>query len=226
MKAVIPAKTNSERIPNKNFRPFFGKLSLFDIKARQLLTCLDADDIYVSTESETMRPVIEGYGFHFLLRDYRLTLNETPIPEFVMGVMADVPGDDDIMWTQLQDPGFRDFTGARDKWLEVKEDYDSLVVVRAFRDYIWDEHGHPLNSGFGPWHVRSQQLPKWYLWTFCLQILPRATFKTCRYYLGANPYRYVSDAPTIDIDTADDFAIAREVYGRAYGGENSWCIEE
>ena len=35
LKVVIPLKTNSERIPNKNLRPFVNKMSLFDIKAQQ-----------------------------------------------------------------------------------------------------------------------------------------------------------------------------------------------
>ena len=37
IKVAIPLKTNSERVPNKNLRPFYKNESLFDIKAKQLL---------------------------------------------------------------------------------------------------------------------------------------------------------------------------------------------
>ena len=37
IKIVIPLKTNSERVPNKNLRTFIGEDSLFDVKAKQLI---------------------------------------------------------------------------------------------------------------------------------------------------------------------------------------------
>ena len=48
LKVAIPLKTNSERVPNKNLRPFVDGKSLFDIKAKQLLKVFSAKDIYVS----------------------------------------------------------------------------------------------------------------------------------------------------------------------------------
>lgn len=47
IKVAIPLKTNSERIPNKNLRPFCNGESLFDIKAKQLLKVFALEDVYV-----------------------------------------------------------------------------------------------------------------------------------------------------------------------------------
>lgn len=44
IKVVIPLKTNSERVLNKNLRPFYKEESLFDIKAKQLLKIFNPTD--------------------------------------------------------------------------------------------------------------------------------------------------------------------------------------
>ena len=214
MKVVIPAKSNSKRVPNKNFRPFYRGLSLFDIKARQVLECMDAGDVYVSSENPDIAPVVENYGFHFILRDERLTYNETPITEFVPGVIADVPGDDDIMWVQVTDPVFSDHVGALSAWERARSDHDSLVTVRPFRDYLLDSRGLPVNCEYGDWHIPSTELPLLYLWTFACQILTRQAIQRTRYYVGAKPYLHVSTAPTVDIDDMTDFQIAGAIYGK------------
>ena len=47
--AIIPVKSISERVPNKNFRPFTPSgQSLFDLTVDKLLAT-SVDDIYVST---------------------------------------------------------------------------------------------------------------------------------------------------------------------------------
>lgn len=46
IKVAIPLKTNSERVENKNLRPFIGEKSLFDIKAEQLLKVFKPEEEY------------------------------------------------------------------------------------------------------------------------------------------------------------------------------------
>ena len=57
MKAVIPAKTNSLRVKNKNYRPFFNGMSLVDIQISKLLGLLEPVEIYLSSEDPKVKVV-------------------------------------------------------------------------------------------------------------------------------------------------------------------------
>ena len=61
IKVAIPLKTNSERVDNKNLRPFVRTESLFDIKAKQLLQVFKPEDIYVSSENPNVEKIIKKY---------------------------------------------------------------------------------------------------------------------------------------------------------------------
>ena len=45
--AIIPVKHKSERVKNKNFRPFYENLSLLEIKIKQLLSNKIFDKIFL-----------------------------------------------------------------------------------------------------------------------------------------------------------------------------------
>jgi CMP-N-acetylneuraminic acid synthetase len=53
--AVIPVKHESERVKQKNFRPFDGDRSLLDIKIDQLKKAKIFDEIYISSDSPEAR---------------------------------------------------------------------------------------------------------------------------------------------------------------------------
>jgi len=213
MKVIIPLKTNSTRVPNKNLRPFHGGRSLFDIRAAQLRRVFPPEDVYVSSELPAVESIAAGYNFRFLLREERLTHNETPFDEVIDAIFAHIPGDDDLLWTSVTDPFFDGFPRVAMTWQEVdRTKYDSLLVVRPLRAFILDEHGRPINHGFGPWHVTSQGLDSLLTHNFACQIVTRAAACRCRYVFGARPYLFHWTGPEADIDTMDDFRRAQILY--------------
>ena len=48
--AIVPVRTGSKRVKNKNFREFYNSQSLFDIKIEQLKSTKLFDKIYVSSD--------------------------------------------------------------------------------------------------------------------------------------------------------------------------------
>ena len=76
MKAIIPVKKSSTRIPNKNFKEFYDGNSLFDLTVEKLLKSLNPDDIYMSCEDENEKSLAEKWGINFILRDFHLADNE------------------------------------------------------------------------------------------------------------------------------------------------------
>ena len=125
LKVAIPLKTNSERVQNKNLRPFVDGKSLLDIKAEQLLKVFNPDDVYVSCNDIGVKPLIEKYGFHFLQRDSSLTSNDVPWCDVIRDIVTKIDDDSDIMWVQVTQPLFDDFVGVLNKWQEVYDDHDS-----------------------------------------------------------------------------------------------------
>lgn len=212
MKAVIPAKASSKRVPNKNFRPFLGDKSLFDITVERLLRILSPEDIYMSCEDESKYRHAEQYKINFMLRAPRLAENATPWGEVMQTVCMEVPGDDDLMWTQVCDPLFDEHRRCVDIWSDVREQHDTLTVVHPRRGYLLDQNFRPLGFGFGPWHVPSQHLPMNYQLGFTLSILTRESIERVGYPVGARPYWYVASENTVDIDTERDFQVAQILF--------------
>ena len=120
IKAVIPAKASSTRVPDKNFRPFHGTRSLLDIKVGQLLTTLAADQIYVSSEDAACAAHADRLGINFMSRAPELARNETPYASVVSRICADTPGDEDIMWCHVTDPLFDQYDECLALWQEVR----------------------------------------------------------------------------------------------------------
>ena len=229
MKAIIPVKASSTRIPNKNFKQFHGGDSLFDITTKKVLRELHPQDIYMSCEDPRFEKEADKYGINFILRDSILADNDTKFYDIFNGICDQVPGDDDIAWCQVIDPMFNSYKKCFELWNKgdlddtlhqdgrdtnqpLSKTHDSLVVVYPHKDYYLDANHTPLGFGFGPWHTKSQSLPYTYQLTFTLSILTRESIKSVGYHVGQSPYWYHAHNPRIDIDTEQDFIIARTLY--------------
>lgn len=211
--AIVPAKANSIRVPNKNYRPFYGDLSLVDLLLEKLRRVLPCERIYLSCEDESKAAVTVRYGVQFLLRDPRLCDNETTFPDFLRGICDHVPGEDDVLWCEAIDPLFDEHALVIDNWdaMEVTL-HDSLTVVYPVQQYLLDADHRPIGFGFGPWHVPSQHLPTFYRLNFTCAILTRESILRCGYPVGERPAWYAASNQFLDIDTIEDFEIAQAVY--------------
>jgi CMP-N-acetylneuraminic acid synthetase len=216
MKVVIPAKASSTRVPNKNYREFYGNKSLVDILVEKLLRVLSPSDIYLSCESPARETVAKWHGINFHLREEMLCRNETPLPDVVRGICGAIPGTDPIMWCECIDPLFDGHGEALYQFQSA--DCDSLVVVHPERSYILDGRHQPIGFGFGPWHTPSQWLPQHYRLNFTCSILTRRAVQDCGYMVGVRPLWFDASTPFIDIDTEEDFRIAQVIYAERLKG--------
>ena len=207
LKIVIPLKTNSERVPNKNLRPFVDGQSLFDVKARQLLQTFSPDDVYCSSENPAVEPIVKQYGFNFHLRDIALTGKNTRENQLVKTIVDSIPGKPDIMWCQVTQPLFDDFQGLMQVYDNLDPAYDSIAVVKRQRHHLLDERGNPVNFNFGYWHKISQDLPQLYEVAWAAFIMRREMLEQAWYQIGRNPYLYETKKPLIDIDEVQDLSL-------------------
>jgi N-acylneuraminate cytidylyltransferase len=212
LKIVIPLKTNSERIPNKNLRQFIDDKSLFDIKAEQLRKVFDAKDIYVSSENPEVEKIVKKYGFNFHLRDISLTKSNTKENQLVKTIVESIPNKPDIMWCQVTQPIFNEFGELIRVYQNLEAKYDSIVVVKKARHHILDEKGNPVNFNFGYWHKISQDLPNLYEVTWSAFIMKREMLDQAWYQIGRNPYLYETQQPLVDINDMAEFKMASILY--------------
>jgi N-acylneuraminate cytidylyltransferase len=222
MKVIIPAKSDSNRVPNKNWREFYHGKSLVDIKLFQLLEVFPASDIYVSCEDESRREEISAYGVNFWLRDPELSKDDTHWSDVVAGIIETIPCDDneEIAWVQVPCPlfGAHDFKSAIARWRCIPKDlYDCLITVGVMKDFAVDENGCPLNFQYGRWHAVSQDLPSWYLIQRQFHVMKKGTYLRCHYDIGTRPYLYPVSPPSIDIDDEHEFRYAQHLYEERYG---------
>lgn len=220
MKVIIPAKAQSARVPNKNWKFFYKDLSLVDIKIQQLLAVgVSPADIFVSCEDPEQREIVtENYNANFLLREPRLASDNTHWSDVVTAIVQMLPARDDepIAWVQVTCPLFDEFGNMFSLWNKIysSSSYDSMVAVKPFKKYLLDGHGRPVNFQFGRWHAVSQELPVWYTMDVPIHIFSKSTALRCNYYVGARPYLYVIHGPSVDIDTPEEYKLAQWYYQR------------
>lgn len=214
--AIIPAKGHSTRVLGKNFRPFFDDASLVDIKIRQ---CKDArvfDTIYVSSDVESGQVAAESQGVRFLLRDSRLCLDETPWSEVLIGVLHQLPEDDDVMvaWCPPTSPLFARYAEAI-RVLKEQPEHDSLMTVTKLQHYFLGPDLLPLNFQFGVWASFSQKLRPLYQMNCALWLAPKRLMLANRFQIGDLPFfMETSMIDGTDIDTLEEFELAQLLYSK------------
>lgn len=220
---IVPAKTSSTRVPNKNWREFFDGRSLVDFTIEKLLKVSSPERIYVSCETESVAAAtVERHGVRFIQRSNQLTDNSVPMTDWIRGVSSQIPGGGLIGWSQVTDPLFDEYSKALELFaihLEQRpERYDSLVVCRPWRGYLMSEHCQPIGWSFGEHHTPSQDLPVYHTMPFTFSILTRNAIQATGYHVGRRPCWYVASGPHVDIDTPLDFDVAAAVASRRHHG--------
>ncbi len=74
---IVPVKTLSERVKNKNLRKF-ANTSLYELKLKQLSKTKQFKKIIISSESQHVLNVAKKYNFSTHLRDKRLSTSHVP----------------------------------------------------------------------------------------------------------------------------------------------------
>jgi N-acylneuraminate cytidylyltransferase len=213
MKAVILAKSTERLIPHKNYRPFYGDLSLIDILLGKLTKILPREDIYLSCEDEDYKSVADKWGINFLLRSIVLANYNISNVEIISSVCGSIGGSSDILWCTCVEPFFNEYAEILECWQNLnKKEHDSLNVVYPMKKFMLDRNHNPIGFGFGHWHKFSQTIPPLYQISWATAVLSRECIETVSYLVGKNPFWYDSYSPVIDIDTLDDFKFASLAY--------------
>lgn len=211
IKAIIPVRSGSVRVANKNLAPFAGS-SLLEIKVRQLLAVSGIDEVCVSSNDDTMLKLAADLGATAIRRDPYYATNTVPMSE-VYSYMASQLDSRYILLTHVTNPmvGPAGYSLAIKMFSEKAENYDSLTTVAKVQEFLYLD-GKALN--YDPRKKpRSQDLPAIVKLTHAISILPRNLMVERGDAMGLSPvFMELSQQESIDIDTPLDFKIAEYVY--------------
>lgn len=209
--AIIPVRSGSRRLKNKNVSSFAGK-NLLTHKIDQLKKVAKIDKILVSSNCNRMLEMAFQCGVDTHLRAEQYCDEKTqPFGAVVSHICENTQGEN-IIWSPCTSPlvSSRDYTESIDVYLEqLEKGFDSLMSVEKFKRYLWSDTG-PINYELGLKHVPSQELPSYFIVTDGIMIAPRMKMIEWNYFHGNNPYKYeLSKSSSIDIDDFWDLECAK-----------------
>lgn len=220
----LPTRKGSERVCNKNTRPFADiEGGLIENKIQQLLSTKNLDEIILSTNDEKCIYIAEKYTsdtrLRIIPRPEELCLSSTNLQDLIRYVPT-ITNADHILWGHVTTPlaGADIYESAVEKYLSVLNDgYDSLVSVKELRNFLLDKTGHLVNNNTNlPW-PRTQDLEPLYEINHAIFLAKREVYTNMANRIGKKPFLFLMDElHSKDIDWEEDFIIAEIMYKNLY----------
>lgn len=204
----IPAQGASERIPEKNLRPFHNDESLLEIALKKLFKTINPSSIYVSSDSAKANDICQRLAVNFIARDNSLLGNTIKQKDLFYHFMQHTPESKYVGWIQVTDPLFFDYGD----FLSYKPlAHEVYILATEIKKHSFFK-GYPINFNFGDWHPVTQEIepiivPRWSAF-----LARRETFVRYKYHFGKYNKFYISNDFFIDIDYEADFILAQRHY--------------
>ena len=220
----LPTRKGSERVANKNTRPFAGiEGGLVENKIRQLLKTKLIDEIIFSSNDEACIAIAEKYHdsrLKIIERPMELCLSSTNLQDLICYVPT-VTDADHILWGHVTTPmcGAEQYDAAVELYMKKLDDgYDSLVGVTELKNFLLNKDGELINNNTDiPW-PRTQDLEALYPINHTIFLAKREVYVEQRNRIGKKPMLHIMDEMhSFDIDWPDDFTIAEIIYKNLYG---------
>lgn len=217
----LPARKGSQRVKNKNTRPFAGiEGGLLANKLQQLIATERIDEIILSTNDEECLRIGERYAarcekLRVVRRPDSLCLDTTDLQDLIRYVPT-VTEADHILWGHVTTPlaGAAEYDAAvEDYFASLEAGFDSLVGVTELKNFLLDADGRLVNNTTPlPW-PRTQDLAPLYEINHTVFLAPRAVYVEQQNRLGQHPKLHVMDKiSSMDIDWEEDFTIAENLF--------------
>lgn len=207
LKALVPLKAHSERVPEKNFRPLAGR-PLFHWIFETLRAVPRISEIVVDTDSEEIgRAARDLFGATVLEREQHLRGDDVSMNLLIESQLARTDGGH-FLQTHATNPLLTAATVERaiDAYFSPGS-HDSLFTVNAWKKRFYRADGSPLNHD-PEVLVRTQDLAPLYEENSNLYLFSRASFSHARHRIGKAPILLaMSPLEALDIDDEEDFRL-------------------
>lgn len=220
----LPTRKGSERVKNKNTRPFAGiEGGLVENKLQQLLATKLIDEIVFSSNDEISIAIAEKYKndgrLRIIPRPEELCLSSTNLQDLICYVPT-VTDASHILWGHVTTPlvGAEQYDEGIRLYLDnLEKGYDSLVGVKELKNFLLDKTGKLINNTTDiPW-PRTQDLEPLYEINHTMFLAKREVYTEQKNRIGRKPQLHIMDEiHGFDIDWPDDFVIAEMLYKNLY----------
>lgn len=215
----LPTRLGSERVLNKNTRPFAGiENGLLELKLRQLLNVNNCV-IYLSTNDPESIDIANRLNKNkkiiVIKRPNELCLSSTPLKELIAYVPTIVK-EDHILWTHVTSPFVESshYNLAIETYNFMPEKYDSLMSVKKIQEFLWSEkNGNFFNfeRELGSWPRTQDVEPLYEVNSAIFCASKKIYLKGDR--IGIRPKLLeMNSIESLDIDWVDDFELAEILY--------------
>ena len=211
IKALIPVRAGSQRVKNKNIRPFASS-SLLEIKIKQLLSIKELDGVVVNSESDDMLDIAKALGAETYKRDDYYASSTVPINEVYRNI-GETTAADIIVYANATNPLLKNesVSNAIKAFIKKDSQYDTLNTAHLIKEFMW-LNNKPINYELDNM-PKSQNLPNIYALNFALNIFDRQYAIDNSSIVGKHPLLFELDSiEATDIDNEIDFEFAEFMY--------------
>ena len=211
--AIIPVRAGSQRVKNKNIKPF-ANTTLLDIKIETLKKVQGIDDIIVSSDSQEMLKKAEEHDVNVHVRDEYFASNEVNNSDFMQN-LSTIVDEGHIMYSPCTSPLLSSETITEIVSKYKNNNLRNIVTVTTQKHHMW-LNGKPLN--YDPSNApNSQDLPDIYSINYGCCILSKDDLYKHKNVVVEPTFHITNEIESIDIDTEFDFIIAEFVYRMTHG---------
>ena len=210
----IPVKSNSERVPGKNFRMLCGK-PLYQYIIDHAIEANCFDDIYVDTNNDEVKKYCELKKIHWIERKEELARNTANGNDLLNYHFDNFPNYDYYFQLFATAPFLQPSSIVNAvNTLVGSVEYDSVFTAISEHSFYWYA-GNPIN--YRPCILpRSQDMEPVIEETTGLYGMSAQSLKKYRCRIGAKPYIcLVNKFEAVDINTEEDLKLA-EFIGKSY----------
>jgi len=218
--AMVPVRAGSQRVSNKNTRPFHNT-SLLKLKLEMLKFLEGINEIVVSTDCEQAAEIAEKSGVNVQWRNEYFTSSTITNDLHWQHIAETTPGDI-VFLAQVTSPLLRVRTmqNALNEFISFERE-DSLNSVSVERKFLW-ENNTPINYDANT-TPKSQDLPNIFSLNFAITIIDREVMKKRKNVVGYTPrFFHIDKVEALDIDDNVDFKLA-ELMFQELG--TKWMVE-
>lgn len=213
IKALVAVRSGSERVKNKNIRPFAGS-NLLEIKLEQLKRIPNLDGIVVNSNDDKMLEIAKLHGVETVKRDEYYAGNSVSMSD-VYKNMAENMDCDIIVYANVTNPLLKDKTiiDAIEEYKKNKDNFDSLNSAHLVKEFMFKDN-LPINYDLRH-QPRSQDLPDIFALNFAINIISKDSMIENKNVVGCKPNIYaIDEVEATDIDNPIDFDFAEFIYKR------------
>ena len=208
--AIIPVRAGSQRVKNKNIRPF-GNTSLLELKIDLLKTVNGIDEIIVNSDCVDMLDIACKKGVEIFMRNSHFASSTVNNSEYFEHIAKVTPASH-IMYAPVTCPFVTKETF--EKCIDIYqnlEEKDSVMTAFDVKHHMWLD-GKPIN--YNPQNApNSQDLPEILGVHYGVSIISKKLMMENKNVIGRNPHFVkLNEKEAVDIDTTLEFNFAEFLY--------------